>query len=222
MCLLTKYSLLAWPPLNSTCNSRRTRSWRTLVTSQPVRSPNRSSTTAPSVSIAVRCCLWCLSRWGIYVLPINYNYFLLSRVDHPIQRNQSVHGARCQKWIRHVSKIKQVLTKFSLGVYVGAGSRHDSLGTSGASHVLRSMLSRGTASRSKADFATEVEQMGGVFAGESGREQCSVKLTVHKADLGKAVELLGDAVSNASLDPAELELLKQELASDHDVNHKQY
>ena len=160
-----------------------------------------------------------VSMGSIYVLPINYNYF---RVDHPVQRNQSVHGARRQKWIRHVSKINKVLTKFSLGVYVGAGSRHDSLATSGASHVLRSMLSRGTASRSKADFATEVEQMGGVFAGDSGREQSSVSLTVHKADLGKAVELLGDAVSNASLDSAELELLKQELAAEHDVNFKNY
>jgi predicted Zn-dependent peptidase len=91
---------------------------------------------------------------------------------------------------------------------VGAGSRQDSLATAGAAHVLRKMLVRGTSARSKADFATEVEQMGARFNAETGREQSSVSLTVHKGDLGRAVELLGDAVSNTSLDPAELELQK--------------
>ncbi len=105
---------------------------------------------------------------------------------------------------------------------MGAGSRHDSLETSGAAHVLRNMLVRGTSSRSKADFASEVEQMGGRFEGKTGREQSSVSLTVHKADTMKAVEMLGDAVSNANLDSAELELLKQELSASHDANFKNY
>jgi len=64
--------------------------------------------------------------------------------------------------------------------------------------------------------------MGGRFEGDSGREQCSVKLTVQKGDMGKAVELLGDIVSNASLDSAELELLKQEISGEHDTNHTKY
>jgi len=64
--------------------------------------------------------------------------------------------------------------------------------------------------------------MGGRFEGNTGREQSSVSLTVHKGDLGKAVELLGDAVSNANIDSAELELYKQELSSEHDANFKTY
>jgi len=70
------------------------------------------------------------------------------------------------------------------------------------------MLVRGTSSRSKQDFATDVEQMGGKFNAETGREQCHLSLTVMRDDMARAVEMLGDAVSNASLDPAELELQK--------------
>lgn len=44
-------------------------------------------------------------------------------------------------------------------------------------------------------------------------------MTVFKNDISRAVNLLGDCVSNARLDAAELEILKQEVAADHAGNH---
>lgn len=96
----------------------------------------------------------------------------------------------------------------SVGVHIGAGSRQDTLETTGASYLLSKLLSRGTPSRSKADFAQEVEQMGARFGAIPGREQSSLGLQVFKADVGRAVSVLGDAVANASFDPAEVELAK--------------
>ena len=43
-----------------------------------------------------------------------------------------------------------------------------------------------------------------------------------KGDVGRAVSLLGDAMSNATLDSAEIELTKQEVAQEHEANHKDY
>ena len=43
-----------------------------------------------------------------------------------------------------------------------------------------------------------------------------------KGDVNRAVSLLGDAFSNASLDSAEIELTKQEVAQEHEKNHKDY
>jgi predicted Zn-dependent peptidase len=100
-------------------------------------------------------------------------------------------------------------------VYVGSGSRQDTLATSGASHVLRNLLTRGTSSHSHAAFNDEIDSLGARLHGESGREQTSLGLTVFKGDVGRAVKLLGAAVSSARLDAAELELLKQEIAADH-------
>lgn len=64
--------------------------------------------------------------------------------------------------------------------------------------------------------------MGGRCDGKTGREQSYGKMTVHRGDVAKAVELMGDAVSNASLDAGEVELMKQELAAEHDINFKNY
>jgi len=43
-----------------------------------------------------------------------------------------------------------------------------------------------------------------------------------KGDVGRAIGLLGDAVSGATLDQAELEITKQEVASEHERNHTEY
>lgn len=44
-------------------------------------------------------------------------------------------------------------------------------------------------------------------------------MTVFKNDVSRAVNILGDCVSNARLDAGELEILKQEIAADHASNH---
>jgi len=110
----------------------------------------------------------------------------------------------------------------TVGVYVGAGSRQDTLETTGASHALQKMLLRGTSQRSKHDFAEEIEAMGARFNAESHRERTAFQLKVFKGDLDKAVALLGDAVTNSTLDGGEVELLKQEIAEDLEVNHTRY
>lgn len=71
------------------------------------------------------------------------------------------------------------------------------------------MLRAGTAKRSKAEFAQEIEAMGARLGGRHDRERSWHTLTVHKNDVGRAVELLGDAYSNANLDASELELEKE-------------
>ena len=82
------------------------------------------------------------------------------------------------------------------------------------------MLLRGTSSTSKAQFAEEVESMGGRVDSDVDREYTNVNMTCFKADIGRAVALLGDAVSNATLDHAELEIAKQEQAAAHDSANK--
>ena len=84
------------------------------------------------------------------------------------------------------------------------------------------MLSRGTSSHTKADFAEEIEGMGARLDTSQNREKTSFSLRCFKGDVGRAVSLLGDAVSNATLDSAELELAKREVADEHERNHKDY
>jgi processing peptidase subunit beta len=110
----------------------------------------------------------------------------------------------------------------TIGVHVGAGSRQDTLATSGAAHALRTMLSHGTSAHSKSDFAMEIETMGARFSGETGREHSNIEVTCFKNDVRKVVSMLGDAVSSANLDAADFELCKQQLAAEHDESSGDY
>jgi mitochondrial-processing peptidase subunit beta len=104
-------------------------------------------------------------------------------------------------------------------VYIGSGSRHETLATSGVSYALRNMLTRGTSSHSAAAFHGEVDAMGARLHGDSQRETTSLGMTVFRGDASRAVKLLGSAVTEASLDAGEFELLKQELAAEHARSH---
>jgi processing peptidase subunit beta len=92
-----------------------------------------------------------------------------------------------------------------VGVYVGAGSRNESLQTTGTSYLLQKMLTRGTSSKSKTEFLAELDNMGASWSGQSEREWTGLGMQIHKSDSAKAVSMLGDAICNATLNPAELE-----------------
>lgn len=86
--------------------------------------------------------------------------------------------------------------------------------------MLTKMLFRGTSATSKAQFAEEVESMGGRVSADVDREYTNLNMSVFKGDLSRAVAILGDAVSSATLDHAELEIAKQEQAAAHEVSNK--
>jgi len=133
--------------------------------------------------------------------PIMANFGELPRgeIPEPLKFNRPFQITTLPNGIR-VATEKTGSQTATIGVHVGAGSRQDTVETSGAAHLLRTMLTRGTSSRSKAEWSEEVEGLGARFAGETGREQSHVSLTVMKNDVDRAVTLLGDAVSNARLE----------------------
>ena len=108
----------------------------------------------------------------------------------------------------------------SIGVYINAGSRQDTLETSGTANLLRKMLLRGTTSATKGQIAEELESMGAQLTGETGREISSLGLQVFKGDVSRAVSLLGEAITAATLDGAEVELAKQEQARENEDSSK--
>ena len=106
------------------------------------------------------------------------------------------------------------MSYLSVGVYVGSGSRQDTLETTGSAYLLTKMLERGS--------SEEIEGMGGSMETQVDREQTSITMKVMKGDVSRAVSLIGDAVNNASLDSAELEVTKQMVAAEHETNHTDY
>jgi len=149
--------------------------------------------------------------------PIMANFGELPRgeIPEPLKFNRPFQITTLPNGIR-VATEKSNSQAATVGVYVGSGSREDTLETTGSAHLLRQMLVRGTSKSSKAEFAQEIEGMGARFEGETGREQTRTQMTVLKGDVDRAVSLLGDAFSNATLASEEIELAKQQLTADHE------
>ena len=114
------------------------------------------------------------------------------------------------------------LSNFRVGVFVGAGSRHEDLETSGTANLLEKMLFRGTSSKSKSDITESIDSIGAVQRNVTGREISNFSLHVFKNDVNKAVKILGDAVSNSTLNENEIELAKEEISHEHEENYHRY
>ncbi|MGA2487208.1 MAG: insulinase family protein, partial [Roseiarcus sp.] len=72
--------------------------------------------------------------------------------------------------LRVVSDASGDLRTASLGVFVAAGSRHESEGEHGLSHLLEHMAFKGTAKRNARAIAETIENVGGDLNAETSVE----------------------------------------------------
>jgi processing peptidase subunit beta len=105
---------------------------------------------------------------------------------------------------------------------VKAGSRNETLESSGAGYLLNKMFLRGTTSKSKSQISSEIENLGAKYHSDSGREISSFGLKVFRNDVSKGVKILGDLVCNSTLNANEFELVKEEVSQEHEDNHHRY
>jgi processing peptidase subunit beta len=110
----------------------------------------------------------------------------------------------------------------SVGVFVGAGSRHEDLETSGTAYLLEKTLLRGTNSHTRTELGQTIENLGARYQAKTDREQSFHQLQVFKSDVGKAVKLLGEMITSSTFSPAEFEATKLEVAEEHEGNHERY
>ena len=110
----------------------------------------------------------------------------------------------------------------SVSVFVGAGSRNEDLETSGTAYLLEKMFLRGTSSRSKSEIAQTIENMGARYHSKTDRENSQFGLQVFKGDVSKAVKVLGDLITNSTLNANELELVKEEVGQEHEGSAERY
>ena len=75
--------------------------------------------------------------------------------------------------------------------------------------MLERLLLKGTGSRTANGLVSEIENMGGVYEAKTKREITSHTLKVFKDDVGKAVEILADMISNPLLNESAFEAEKE-------------
>jgi predicted Zn-dependent peptidase len=92
----------------------------------------------------------------------------------------------------------------TVGVWVGAGSRHEREDEHGLSHLLEHMAFKGTARRSARQIAEDVENVGGEINAATSSEFTFYSARVLGENLGLALDVLADILLNSVFDDAEL------------------
>jgi predicted Zn-dependent peptidase len=92
----------------------------------------------------------------------------------------------------------------TVGVWVGAGSRHEHEDEHGLSHLLEHMAFKGTARRSARQIAEDVENVGGEINAATSAEFTFYSARVLGENLSLALDVLADILMNSAFDDTEL------------------
>ena len=122
--------------------------------------------------------------------------------------------------LRVVTQAMPNLQTVSLGLWVGAGARHETERQHGISHFLEHMAFKGTKRRSAQQIAEEIEEVGGELNAATGLETTAYFARVLKGDEGVALGLIADILQNSAFQRPELEgerqVILQEIAATRD------
>jgi predicted Zn-dependent peptidase len=94
---------------------------------------------------------------------------------------------------------------FSVGVFAGVGSRHETPALHGASHFLEHVLFKGTARRSAEEISAAVEAVGGELNAYTTKEYTCFYARVLAGDAGLAVDVLSDMITASTITAADLD-----------------
>ena len=109
----------------------------------------------------------------------------------------------------------------SLGVWVKAGTRHETATVNGIAHLLEHMAFKGTERRSAYAIAEEIEAVGGYLNACTSRESTAYYGKVLADDLALAIDIVADILQYPTFDEQELvrerEVVLQEIGQAHDT-----
>jgi predicted Zn-dependent peptidase len=108
--------------------------------------------------------------------------------------------------LRIVTEHMPGLKSASAGVWVMAGGRHERAEQNGIAHFLEHMAFKGTQRRSALQIAEEIEDVGGYINAYTSREMTAYYARVLEADVGLALDVIGDIVLNPAFDAKEIEV----------------
>src|SRR3990172_9002643 len=112
---------------------------------------------------------------------------------------------RLANGIRVVSELLPDLASITLGIWVENGSRYERAEQAGISHFLEHLFFKGTARRTAAQIAEEIDAVGGVLNAFTGKEYTCYYARVLAEHLDLATDLLADLFLHSRLDEEEIE-----------------
>ena len=151
----------------------------------------------------------------------NYGELPFGEIPEPLKRVNEFKMTTASNGIRVATETTNS-NLGGVGVFINAGSRYETLETSGTANMLARLRRHASATRSATDLRNEVSSMGAETHNVSGREQTEFAFKTHKDSVGKATELLFDVVSGTNISPATLEAERELVRAQHESSHTEY
>ncbi|MGH8777057.1 MAG: M16 family metallopeptidase [Jiangellaceae bacterium] len=107
--------------------------------------------------------------------------------------------------LRIVTESVPAVRSVSFGVWVGVGSRDETLAQAGATHYLEHLLFKGTRRRLALEISAAIESVGGEINAFTAKEFTCYYARVLDADLPLAVDVVSDLVTSSLIAPADVE-----------------
>ncbi|MEO9573441.1 MAG: pitrilysin family protein [Tateyamaria sp.] len=98
------------------------------------------------------------------------------------------------------------LASASIGIWVGAGARHEAPDQNGIAHFLEHMAFKGTQKRTALQIAEAIEDVGGYINAYTSREVTAYYVRVLENDVPLALDVLSDILLNPIFDEGEIEV----------------
>jgi predicted Zn-dependent peptidase len=111
--------------------------------------------------------------------------------------------------LRVLTETVPAVRSVSLGIWIGIGSRDETPEQVGAAHYLEHLLFKGTRTRTAAGIAEDFDAVGGDLNAFTAKEHTCFYAQVLDDDLPLAVDVLSDVVTDATLEPADVEVERQ-------------
>jgi predicted Zn-dependent peptidase len=98
--------------------------------------------------------------------------------------------------VKIITEAMAHMRSVSVGIWLGAGSRHETAEQNGVSHFIEHMLFKGTSNRSAEQIARSVDSIGGNLDAFTAKELVCYNAKVLDEHLPFAVDILSDLVMN--------------------------
>jgi zinc protease len=123
-----------------------------------------------------------------------------SLLDRPIQRTVLENG------IVVIAVENPAADIIACRIFIGAGSRWEKRQQAGLSHLLSSVLTKGTEQLNAVEIAERVESLGASLGADTTSDYFLVSLKTVSADFGEMLELAGQVLRSPTFPEAEVEL----------------
>lgn len=121
------------------------------------------------------------------------NFFHIALSYQPMT-SREVQSTRLPNGIRVITETMPYVRSVSVGVWIGAGARHEPVEHNGISHFIEHMVFQGTARRTAEEIARSVDSIGGNLDAFTAKELVSFNTKVLDEHLPLAFDVLADLV----------------------------